>query len=361
MRFLGIGWGKMTVSRIFKTAAMVGTAALMMSQNANAQSVEHDIVNGVIQNIVQSVRDQIYRRNVAPPPGMMRFSGEASGLLGNDLFAARGIADPFDALAYAKADRFAPVPSSSWLYGGNLVGNIDRATVGTANIHVGVETVTGAFDITKIGVFSATDALTFIGTGTHAWSQAKIAPLGVIDTSMPAASATVSYLNGGFSADFSVLSAWSRNSASGFPAPANSTSLSYTGNVQYRFDLPAGTWFEPTVGVTYAEAYTANFNARTGDTTEVHGGLRFGGEMKWLGYTVQPTFSGVAFTIVDSNGGASAVGVHGARGSAKMNVLWTPKFSSYLEVHATASSGSTINIIGTQTAGVQAGLRYAWN
>jgi hypothetical protein len=57
--------------------------------------------------------------------------------------------------------------------------------------------------------------------------------------------------------------------------------------------------------------------------------------------------------------------MYGIRGSAKMNVLWTQNFSSYLEVHGTATSQQVVfpALAGAnvQTVGVQAGLRYTWN
>ena len=182
-----------------------------------------------------------------------------------------------------------------------------------------------------------------------------------MDGSMPSTSATVSYLNGGFSADASVLLSWSS-----FGAPAaDGSSAAYTFNTQYRLDFPYAVWFEPTVGVTYSEVYTGSFGVKNGDSTEIHGGARIGTEMNWMGYKVQPTVSAIAFRIVDSSFGTSDM--YGIRGSAKMNVIWTSNFSSYLEVHGTATSQQQQpGFIGfatgsMQTIGAQAGLRYTWN
>jgi hypothetical protein len=338
-----------------------------MLQPAAAQSsdVEREIISGVIQNIVQNVRDEVQRRRVAPPAGMLRFSGETSDFDGRDLFAERRISNPFGALGYAKAPALVAA-APTWMYGTSLVGSADRASALGAKVDV--QTVVGAFDVTKIGVFSATDALTFIGTGGHSWSRASAAvpfgPAFVMDSSMPSASATVSYMNGGFSADGSVLTSWSRSSSNMLLVPAtSSSSISYTVNTQYRFDFPYAVWFEPTVGVTYSEGYTANFGAKTGDSTELHGGARIGTEMMWMGYKIQPTVSAVAFRIVDSSSGTADM--YGIRGSAKVNVLWTQNFSSYLEVHGTATSQQVVfpALAGAnvQTVGVQAGLRYTWN
>jgi hypothetical protein len=50
----------------------------------------------------------------------------------------------------------------------------------------------------------------------------------------------------------------------------------------------------------------------------------------------------------------------GGGGSAKITVLWTSNFSSYLEGHNSAVAGSKTApaVAGVQTTGVQAGLRY---
>jgi hypothetical protein len=52
----------------------------------------------------------------------------------------------------------------------------------------------------------------------------------------------------------------------------------------------------------------------------------------------------------------------GGRGSAKITVLWTPNFSSYIEGHTSglSSTHSVVLIPALQTTGVQAGARYTW-
>lgn len=359
--------------RGFAVAALV-VLCLFAARPASAQSgssgsVQQEIINGVIQNVIQSVRDELQRRRVVPPAAPMRFSGEGSQFDGKDPFAQNGASDPFSALAYTKAPPLAPA-SSAWLYGANLVGSGDRATTLGTETHV--ENVTGAFDVTKIGIFTATDALTFIGTGSHTWSHA-VTPSPfvtmIVDGSIPSTSGTLSYLNGGFSADLTVLASWTSSSVNSGFVVADASSVATTANAQYRFDFPYSVWFEPTGGLTYTEFDSANFGTKLGDNTEVHGGMRVGTEMKWMGYTVQPTFSGVAFRVVDSNAtpvavGVAPIGATGFRGSAKVTVLWTPNFSSYLEAHGTETTtpiGILIPSTGTQTYGAQAGLRYTWN
>jgi Autotransporter beta-domain len=268
-------------------------------------------------------------------------------------------------------------PVSAWLYGANLVGNADRASTFGIDIHT--QTVTGAFDVTKIGIFTTTDALTFIGTGSHTWSQTHNFAPPDFEGSIPSTSGTLSYLNGGFSADFTALLSWTRTSVKNAPvlivAPPDSSSISYTGNAQYRFEFPYTVWFEPSAGVTYTELYTSNFGTKLGDTTEVHGGGRVGFETKWMGYTIQPTLSGFVYKVVDSSfSGLVGPGIPavaaiqsnlGGRGAGKITVIWTPQFSSYLEVHGsgTAPTDQRFALIpnpSVQSYGVQGGLRYTW-
>jgi hypothetical protein len=388
-------WGpEMFFFRISKALLAVGALSIVMMQPAAAQSggygeVPREVINGVVQNIIQSVRDVIYRRRVVPPPGAVRipFSGETGEFDSRNPFAEKGMSNPFAAMAYAKSPILAPVAAPVWLYGANLIGSGDRADsrsefTGTVT-HV--QTVTGAFDVTKIGIFTASDALTFIGTGSHSWSRAENSPLfglpSITDSSIPSASGTLAYLNGGFSADFTALASWTRSTSNQIPVVVipDSSSISYTGNAQYRFDFPYTVWFEPTAGVTYTELYTANFGTKFGDTTEVHGGGRVGFETKWMGFTIQPTLSGQVYKIVDSNfptvfnpllPAFTAIQSNlGGRGSGKITVIWTPQFSSYLEVHGSGTAPTSrppFVVLGqpqpfaTQVYGMQAGLRYTW-
>jgi len=360
--------------------AIFAVLCLFAARPAAAQSganIPQEVINNVIQNIIQNVRDQIQHRRVIAPPGTLRFSGEASDFDSRDPFAAKGVSNPFSALAYAKAPALAAPPPATWLYGVNLVGSGDRAQ--SNGVEVSVATVTGAVDVTKIGIFTATDALTFIGTGSHSWAHtfSNLGATTITDGSIPSTSGTLSYINGGFSADFTALASWTHNTSNvALGAAGDSSGVAYTLNGQYRFDFPYTVWIEPTAGVTYSESFTGNFGTKIGDSTEVHGGARAGFETKWLGFTVQPSISGQYYEIVDASGAAGAVvvagvpvggtvGTYGVRGSGKINVLWTPQLSSYLEVH-----GSSITLpnkglpavggLGTSIAGTQAGLRYTW-
>ncbi|MGX4801642.1 hypothetical protein [Bradyrhizobium guangdongense] len=349
-------WG----SRQVKVAAATVSAVTLIASPVKADSVTDRIIQNVIQNILQDVRDQIQSRRLAPPtmPGRaMRFSGDdANSFASGD--------DPFSALAYAKAPLYTkappPAPMPTYLYGVNLVGSADYSR--SAGITTESYGVTGAIDITKIGVFSAYDAVTVIGTGSGIWSHS----LG-IDTSTAVGAGTIAYVNGGFSGDFTVDGTWTRTrlAAAGIAAPADVSGVSYAPNVQYKFDLPNSWYIEPTVGVTYTETYTANFGTKTGDSTEVHGGARFGFETMWNTVRVQPSLTLAAFSIVSQTGVAGGVGAGGlpiaatgtgdvgGRASGKLNFLWTDKFSSFIEAH-----GSTIK--GTDAYGTSGGLRWTF-
>ncbi|SHL08662.1 hypothetical protein SAMN05444159_4956 [Bradyrhizobium lablabi] len=350
---------------------------------ASAGPIEDQIIRNVIQNILQNVRDQIQSRKVLPAPGMLRFSAEESEFDNRNPFAAQGSDNPFAALAYAKspvlkAPPMAVAPAPLWIYGVNAVGSEDLSrSFGTVS---STSTGTGAFDVTKIGIFTASDALTFVATGSDSWSHTS--GFTFSDSNTPSGSGTLAYTNGGFSTDFTVTASWTRTTLIGLGIVGtvpDTSSLSYTDNVQYKYDLPYSVFIEPTVGVTYTELYTANFGMKTGDSTEVHGGARIGTQMKWMGFVVEPQISGAVFKVVDQSGIVAAPGLPpgfggvpvavagvtetglGGRGSAKVNVIWTDHFSSYFEGHGSGVAGTkTQGFVATQTIGGSVGLRYTW-
>jgi hypothetical protein len=188
------------------------------------------------------------------------------------------------------------------------------------------------------------------------------------DSTTAVGAGTIAYVNGGFSADFTVDGTWTRSrlAAAGI---SDSSGVSYAPNVQYKFELPNTWFFEPTVGVTYTETFTANFGERTGSSTEVHGGARIGFETMWDAVRVQPSLSLVAFSIVDQSGvgvllnaqgipiagggGATKTGDVGGRASGKLNFIWSNNFSSWVEAH-----GSVIT--NTDAFGASGGLRWTF-
>jgi Autotransporter beta-domain len=201
-----------------------------------------------------------------------------------------------------------------------------------------------------------------IFTGSGIWSRSP-----GIDSTTSVGAGTIAYVNGGFSTDFTVNGNWTRSSlaASGITA---SSGVSYSPNVQYKFEL-ADAWFvEPTVGVSCTQTFNADFGAQTGDSTEAHGGVRVGTETVWNGVRVQPSISGAPFSIVSQTGGGGqigpggnpipgaggvATGQVGGRGSGKLNFLWTETFSSYVEAHGSG-------IAGTTAYGAMGGVRWTF-
>jgi Autotransporter beta-domain len=335
-------------------------APVFMAAQAKADSNTDRIIQNVIQNILQDVRDQIQSRRLLPPSRMLRFSGE-------DANSASNSDDPFAALAYAKAPYTKappPPPPPAYLFGVNLVGEGDSSRA--AGVTTSSISATGAVDITKIGITSATDALTLVFTGSGVWSHSF-----GLDTTTGVGAGTIAYINGGFSTDFTVDGTWTRTrlAAAGIAATPDVSGVSYAPNVQYKFYLPNTWYIEPTVGLTYTQTFTANFGVQTGDSTEVHAGARFGFESMWNTVRVQPSLTLAAFSIVGQSGtgggvgptglpiaggaGATPTGQVGGRASGKLNFLWTDKFSSFVEAHA-----STIS--NTDAYGASGGLRWTF-
>ena len=349
-----------------KIVLFAGASMLVISgSQARADSIADRVIQNVIQNILQDVRDQIQSRQLVAPPSMRRlqFTGDDAGN-----FSASE--NPFEALAYAKAPytKAPPAPPlPTYMYGLNLVGSGDWSR--TAGITTSSAGLTGSADITKIGVFSQTDAFTVVFTGSGIWSDA---PGLRSDTGVGAG--TVAYVNGDFSGDFTIDGTWTRArmiAAGVVTSSTDSTGVSYAPNVHYKIGLGNNWYVEPTAGVTYTQVFTANFGTQTGDSTQVSGGARFGGDTSWNGVRVQPSLTLEAFSIVEQTTSVGAVGpglppgvagsvgtgvptgAVGGRASGKLNVLWTPTFSSFFEAHGSAISS-------TDAYGVSAGLRWTF-
>lgn len=354
------------IARIVNLHAKVAFFALststLIAVPAKADSIADRVIQNVIQNVLQNVRDQIQSRRLATPsPGRMQFTGE-------DETAVSG-SDPFAALAYAKAPVYTKAPPApvqpTYIYGLNLTGSADWSHSG--GITTSSYGVTGAFDATKIGIFNQYDALTIILTGGGVWSNSIAS-----DSDTGVGAGTIAYTNGGFSTDFTLSGTWTttRTPIAGVVTSMDSTGLSYSPNVQYKFDLPNGWFIEPTIGVSYTQSFDASFANQTGDSTEVHGGVRFGTDTTWNGVRVQPSLKLEAFSLVAESGvggvvlingvptavgtgGGVAVGEVGGRASGKLNVLWTQNFSSFIEGHGSSVTGLT-------SYGTTAGLRWSF-
>jgi hypothetical protein len=352
------------------TLAMASLAGISVTPAKADRILEQEIVIWThVQNTLWTIHDAVRSRTpTAPESRRMPFAGEESDFDARRPFEQR-TQGAFDALGYAKAPAMAPAAAPVWLFGVNAIGAGDETRTGGTNTTS--PSASAAFDVTKIGIFTASDALTFVATGTGIRANT----FGLqIDTGSGAG--TLAYTNGGFSADFTTAATWSnpKSVIAGFIAPANSSSISYTGNVQYKYDLPYTVFIEPTIGVTYMETWTANFGTRTGNATEFHAGGRIGMEWTWIGYKVQPQLAGQVFKNVIQAGllAGGVPGLPGAlagndaglggRGSVRFNVIWTPNLSSFLDIHGSALSGTKTpsTLVATQTFGGSIGGRYSW-
>ena len=342
-----------SAGRICAASALALGSMLLATNNARADFVTEQIIQNAIQNVLQNVRDQIQRRDTfrgdprqgGRPGQVMRFSSEESPSQFDEAFAALG----YSGLPTKGPRMVAPAPAV-WLYGLNFSGSGDESRA--AGVRTRSFTATGTVDVTKIGIFDTSDALTLMATGIGVFSRAP-----GMDSTTGVAAGTIAYSNGGFSADVTVNTSWTRASlaAVGIAAAGNSSAISFAPNVQYRFNFPHTVFIEPTVGFTYTETYTQDFGAKTGDSTEVHGGARVGFETMVHGVRVQPTFSGAAFSIANQTGAAGGVpvGQLGIRGSGKVNMVWSDKFSTFIEVHGSS-------IATTTSYGTSGGLRWSF-
>lgn len=334
---------------------------------ANAQSPQQQIINNVIQNVLQDVRDQIQsieRRGSYPTPGALRFSAEEPA--GIDLanpFALTNPANPLNRMAYAgdrmptKAPPPAPPAVPVWLYGFTAVGGADsnRSTTAGLTTTTTSENVSGAFDITKIGIFTSTDALTLVLLGSGVFSES-----GGFNNTTTSFAGSLAYTNGGFSANFTANPSWTRGTLAAVGIAGispNSSAVAYTGDLFYKFDLASSWFIEPNVGFTYTDLFDGT-GTHIGDSTEVHGGARVGTEWKWGTTVVQASFTGIAYGITNESGiTAGNVGHVGGRESGKLNFVWNDHFSSYVEVH---SSGIDNGVTKTDDIGGTGGLRWTW-
>src|SRR6266699_1504279 len=226
--------------RVRLASVVVGSicATTVAITPSKADFITDRIIQNVIQNILQNVRDQIQSRRLATySPGRLQFTGE-------DANTRSSADDPFAALAYAKSPIYTKAPPApapvlpTYLYGLNLTGSADWSR--SAGITTESYGAIGSIDVTKIGVFSASDAITFIGTGAGIWSHSILT-----DTTTAMGAGTIAYVNGGFSTDFTVDGTWTsvRLRTAGIAVASPDVSgVSYAPNVQYKFELP-NTWF----------------------------------------------------------------------------------------------------------------------
>jgi hypothetical protein len=362
------------------TAALVTAASGFAVQPACAQSVSYEtlqVVNFAVQSVIQNIRNQIQSNATASAPGrqVLRFSAEETHDDYNDIFGP---------LAYANSPlltKAMPMPAQAlpqWGVWGTGSGTWQRSTTGGVTTNSSTASGVGGVDYTKFGLLTATDALVVGVNGSDTETRTSAGT----NTISPGIGAFAAYVNGGFSADFSFVGLFS--STSGAAGVPSTDSYSYTGDLNYRFDLPQAWWIEPTVGATYANTFFNAAGAAVGQIFTVQGGARVGTEFVLNnGVKVQPTFFGLAYSnVVENTGGVvngatpgvpfvpgvPALAGGGAmtgpdrgqvwgKGDAKFNFVFNQHFSAYVEGAIYGTSGNFNALAGA----VFGGLRYVFN
>ncbi len=345
---------------------------------ASAQSVSYitqQSVNSAVQSVLQNIRDRIQTGQTASPP---LAGNQPLQFTGDDARSQQYFANVFGPLAYAdaslpntKGPSLAPAPiPPQWGVWATGSGNWQRSTIAGSTTHSTAGTGIGGIDYTKIGVFSASDAIVIgingSGTGLHSSDGT--------DATTPAVGAFAAYVNGQFSADFSFLAAFTDlNIPVAIAGYSKIDSYSYTGDLNYRFDLTEKSWIEPTVGLTYGNTFFDTADAITGDILTIQGGARVGTEFVLPdGIKVQPTVTGLAYSnVVESEGGISIQLPNGestgapagvdkgqvwGKGDAKFNFVFTDSLSAYLE-GSVYGTGGTFDSLGESAQG---GVRYVF-
>jgi hypothetical protein len=146
-----------------------------------------------------------------------------------------------------------------------------------------------------------------------------------------------------FKVDFFGLDRWQTGLAA---LTLGLTNYTYAGDINYRFYLPQNWWIEPTAGISYTstrwDTPSSILGFQNGEALRVQGGTRIGTSTTWGNTTVEGSLSGLVYSDVVINGGTLAVvlgtplvptdqGKVFGQGIGKLNFIWTPQISSYIE------------------------------
>jgi hypothetical protein len=377
------------------TLAVIGSLGTLATsafwiQPASAQSaadISRQVINDAIQNNLQTIRDQLQSQRTLAPGSVqpMRFTDEQN-LIQNEFD------DMFGPLGYAKSPMLTkaspamppPPPPPQWAVWGTGSGDWQRSTVAGITSRASTGSGVGGIDWTKIGIFTSSDALVIGADGAGSFTHVNTGT----NVTTPAVGAYIAYINGGFSADFSFLAAFSDtdlgtvSTVAGIGSTIRTDAYSYTGDLNYRFDIPYAWWIEPTVGLTYTNTFFVNEpGAATGEIVTWQGGARVGTE--WVlanGLKVQPTFTGLAYSNTTEKAGGlpgapisfvpPGLGIPGAiagaagtdrgqvwgKGQAKFNFVFNNQFSAYIQGVIRGTNG-TLDALG---GGVEVGARYVF-
>jgi hypothetical protein len=194
-------------------------------------------------------------------------------------------------------------------------------------------------------VFNRTDAFVIGALGSDTFTQSSTAVGAKTRATTPGTGAYLAYINGAASIDFAFTANFTdadTTIAGMTPTSLRATSLSYTPNLNYRFNLPQRWWFEPTVGFSYSLTTFDMDGLPPAEVWVVQGGARFGTEFHGPdGIKIQPTFGAYLFSDVSVKGGVP-VGIPGGaqatdegkvwgKGTAKLNFQFTDKLSAAIE------------------------------
>ena len=256
---------------------------------------------------------------------------------------------------------------ATWAQG---FGDYERRNIVVGTFDFGRTTRTGGglggVDVTKIGVFSASDAAVvgILGGYSSGYTRNNDRSTGRVEGGSVGWYSV--YVNGGFSinsvskVDFFDSTSTSAVNFTRFRLDNFNTSTS----INYKFTL--GTWWlEPTAGVsgTWASYDNAAFalGMRNGQQVRVQGGLRIGTSTDWNGIRIEPTLLGQLYSDVVVHGGTIVTptaplvptlqGKLFALGNAKLNFDFGKGVSSYLEAEVRGSD----RVFG---AAGRAGIRY---
>lgn len=309
-----------------------------------------DTVLGVTQSNIQGVRDGVQRYLRQRPIGgapALAFSGQPQREFAAD--------NPFASLAYAKATK-GPAPLATappsyfisvWAQGSH--DHERRSTflnvTSTASTTISNTAVAG-LDYVKIGVAQAADAFVIGAFGTHTHTTSSIVANNFEGPASTRSNSNgggmyASYINGGFSTDFTlVITSTDSAVTSAIVTQTDIDSWNASFNMQYKWDLPANWWVEPTGGFSVTQSHLSTRNTTDGNIRRMQGGVRTGTEFAFGSVKVQPTLAGYVYSDVN-NEIAHIVGftfLHNndkgylwTKGVGKLNVQWTDKFSTSVE------------------------------
>jgi hypothetical protein len=322
------------------------------SSSSNSQQLDVNATNNAVRSSVESemftihdwVRGIIALRRLrgGRPIG---FAEEAAD-----------VNDPFEALGYAKSGQrmvtkappMAAPAASAWYVSAWGQGSADHESRDITFLGVLQSTRTttftglGGVDVVKIGITTDSDAVVFGLLGSD--SSTRTTGFTNTHSSTPGGGLYATYLNGGFSADFSFLANFTSTSIAGAVVRTDTDSYVATSNFQYKYDVPSQNWWvEPTVGFSYTRQFQhlPGTLFTDGTQTRFQGGVRFGTEWAYGTIKVQPTLMGLAYTDaqVDTPRVFGTLPVVTptddhylwGKGTGKVNVQWTDKFSTYVE------------------------------